>query len=82
MLILRNKIGRKNLNKGDIDSVEDDDEDDDVSSLTNYNTKAIENQDGGVESPLNSSGKKQSSNFYIFQKRQDFIRKNPETTDL
>jgi hypothetical protein len=60
MLILRNKIGRKNLNKGDIESVEDDDNDDDVSSLTNYNTKAVENQDGGAESPL------KSSNFHRF----------------
>jgi hypothetical protein len=67
MVILRNKIGRKNLNKGDIDSVEDDDEDDDVSSLTNYNTKAVENQDGGVESPLNSSGENNLPTFTDFK---------------
>ena len=76
-MILRNKIGRNNLNKGDIDEIEDDNEDDDVSSLTNYNTKAVENQDGGVESPLNSSGEKQSPNIHRFQKRQDFIKKKP-----
>ena len=74
MLILRNKISRKNLNKGDIESVEGDD--DDISSITNHNTKALENQDGGAESPL------KSPNFHRFQKRQDFINKNPETADL
>jgi hypothetical protein len=80
MLILRKKIGKKNLNKGDIESVEGDD--DDISSITNINTKVVKNEDGGAQSPLNSSEKKQSPFFGMYQKRREFIKKNPELADL
>ena len=83
--IVKNRVGRNNLTKGDIDEVEDDDEDD-ASSITQtinstFNAKTETTNAEGIDN-LNTSGEIESPNFHRFQKRQEFIRQNPDTPDL